>query len=183
MLGAVLRLVYDCNRPPESPGTMVTRSEIYEMPGNRDLSPTARLERIDAVCRPFQETLAGLVKAGASILSMLGTVHGFEPVFHGQPRDVESGIVHGKDERLARAMIGAIPEGLSFETHLNDPHCAADGVACTPYRHDMKNGLLNVMIEIRNDLIRTRKRQSDMTACLVAWIRQARAGFGKDGIA
>lgn len=183
VLGAVSRLVYDCNRPSESPSAMATRSEIYEIPGNRDLSRKARLERIDAVCRPFHETLAGLVKAGTGTLSLLVTVHSFAPVFHDRPRAVEIGIVHGKDDRLARAMIDVIPEGISFETRLNEPYSAVDGVAYTIDRHGAANGLLNVMIEIRSDLIRTRRRQLDMADRLVAWIRQARAGFGRDGIA
>ncbi|MDE0521028.1 MAG: N-formylglutamate amidohydrolase [Boseongicola sp.] len=64
--GAVSRLVHDCYRPSESPSAMATRSETREIPENRDLSRRARLERIDAVFKPFHETLAGLVKAGAA---------------------------------------------------------------------------------------------------------------------
>ena len=182
-LGAISRLVYDCNRPPESPSAMVTRSEIYEIPGHRDLSPTTRLERVNAVCKPLDETLAKLVKAGAGALSLLVTVRRFEPVLRDRPTDVEIGIVHGKDKRLARALVAAIPEGLSFDTRLNEPCGAAEGVAHTLDRHGAANGLLNVMIEIRGDLVRARRRQSDLAARLVAWIRQARAGFGRDGSA
>ena len=183
VLGAVSRLVYDCNRPPESPSAMVTSSKIHETPGNRDLSPTTHLERINAVCKPLRETLAGLVKAGASTLSLLVKVHRFEPALHDRPKDVGIGIVHGKDEPLARALIAAIPEGFSFKVRLNEPCGAADGVACAPDSHGAANGLLNVAIEILGDVIRARKRQSDFAARLVARIRQERAGFGRDGIA
>ena len=162
---------------------MATRSEIHEIPGYRDLSRKARLERIDAVCKPFQETLAGLVKAGASALSQLVTVHGFAPAFHDRPRNMEIGIVRCKDDRRARATIDVIPEGFPFETRLNEPYSAADGVAYTIDRHGAANELLNVMIEIRSDLIRTTRRQLDMADRLVAWIQEARAVFGRDGIA
>ncbi|MDE0521029.1 MAG: N-formylglutamate amidohydrolase [Boseongicola sp.] len=111
------------------------------------------------------------------------TVHSFAPVLHDRPRDVEIGIVHGEDDRLARAMMDVIPEGLSFETRLSEPYSAADGVALTIDRRGATNGLLNVMIEIRSDLICTTRRQLDMADRLVAWIRLARAGFGREGIA
>ena len=35
------RLVYDCNRPPDSPGAMPETSEVYPVPGNAALSPEA----------------------------------------------------------------------------------------------------------------------------------------------
>ncbi|MXX88093.1 MAG: N-formylglutamate amidohydrolase [Boseongicola sp. SB0677_bin_26] len=180
VLGAVSRLVYGSNRPSDSPGAMAT---WHEIPGNRDLSRTARLDRIDAVCKPFHETLAGLVKAAASTLSLLVTVHSFAPVFRDRPWEVENGIFHGKDDRLARTTIDVVPEGFSFGTRLNETYSAADGVAHTIDRHGAANELLNVIIEIRSDLIRTTKRKLDMADRLVAWIQEARAGFGRDGIA
>lgn len=183
VLGAVSRLLYDSNRPSESPVAMAARSEIYEIPGNRDLSRKARLERVDVVCKPFHETLAGLVKAAVGTLSLLVTVHGFAPVSHDRPREVENGIFHGKDDLLARTTIDVIPEGFSFETRLNEPYSVADGAAHTSDRRGAANGLLNAMIEIRCDLIRTRRRHLDVAGRFVAWIRQARAGFGRDGTA
>ncbi|MDE0347094.1 MAG: N-formylglutamate amidohydrolase [Boseongicola sp.] len=160
VFGAVSRLAYGSNRPSDSPVAMATRREIHEIPGYRDLSRKARLERIDAVCKPFHETLAILVKAAASTLSLLVTVHSF-----------------------ARTTIDVIPEGFSFETRPNEPYSAADGVALTNDRRGAANGLLNVMIETRSDLIRTGRRQLDMADRLVAWTRQAGAGFGRDGTA
>ena len=111
------------------------------------------------------------------------TVRSFAPVFLDRPRDVEIGIVHGEDDRLARAMIDVIPEGFSFETRLSEPFSAANGVAYTIDRRGGANEFLNVMIEIRNDFIRTTRRQLDVADRLVAWTRQALAGFGRDGIA
>ena len=101
-----------------------------------------------------------MVKAAASTLSLLVTVHSF-----------------------ARTTIDVIPEGFSFETRPNEPYSAADGVALTNDRRGAANGLLNVMIETRSDLIRTGRRQLDIADRLVAWTRQAGAGFGRDGTA
>ena len=46
LLNAVLvasqasRLLYDCNRPPSATSAMPTRSELIDIPGNKDLSAT-----------------------------------------------------------------------------------------------------------------------------------------------
>ena len=53
----VSRLVYDCNRPPEAQSAIPEKSEIYDIPGNTQLSPAQRQERIERVYRPFEAAL------------------------------------------------------------------------------------------------------------------------------
>ena len=50
-------LVYDCNRPPEAQSAIPEKSEIYDIPGNTQLSPAQRQERIERVYRPFEAAL------------------------------------------------------------------------------------------------------------------------------
>ena len=45
-----------------------------------------------------------------------------------------------------------------------------DGVAHTLDEHGHKNGLLNVMLEIRNDLIATEAQQQDWGERLAPWV-------------
>ena len=45
----VSRLIYDCNRGPDRPGAMPTRSEVHDIPGNAAISPEERLARTHAV--------------------------------------------------------------------------------------------------------------------------------------
>ncbi len=49
----VSRLVYDCNRPPNSPDAMRDQSEQIDIPGNRNLSVADRAERVNTVYQPF----------------------------------------------------------------------------------------------------------------------------------
>ena len=44
--GAVSRLVYDCNRPPDAPDAMPSKSEIFDIPGNAHLSQSERDSRV-----------------------------------------------------------------------------------------------------------------------------------------
>ncbi len=150
------RLVYDCNRPPESPSAMPVVSEIYDIPGNADLSDADRYARTSALYIPFHDRISQLVAARDQ--TVLVTIHSFTPVYHGKPRTVEIGILHDADTRLADAML-AHAGGSSFKVERNAPYGPEDGVTHTLRLHALPSGLLNVMIEVRNDLIQDEKGQ------------------------
>lgn len=57
----VSRLVYDCNRAPDSDTAIVSRSETEDILGNEGLSPSQRAQRVEAVYHPFSQALADLI--------------------------------------------------------------------------------------------------------------------------
>ncbi|SLN15791.1 N-formylglutamate amidohydrolase [Ruegeria meonggei] len=175
--GGVSRLVYDCNRPPEAAGAMPTKSEDFDIPANVAMSPEERQSRIDNIYTVFSRELSDQIKQSRSSLDLMVTIHSFTPVYHGKPRSVELGLLHGRDDRFAQAMMTTLPSDPPFVTRLNQPYSAADGVAHTLDAQALPNGLLNVMIEIRNDLIQTSDQQAAMASYLVPWITETLAGF------
>lgn len=177
----VSRLVYDCNRPPDAPSAIPERSEIFDIPGNLDLSAKARAERVQNVYQPFSGAVTDCITRHRGSLELLVTVHSFTPVFHNVPRRVEIGILHGRDSRFADAMMRDANAPRQFEVQLNQPYSAADGVAHTLDLHGLSNGLLNVMIEIRNDLIADPKAQAAMADHLARWIHSTRASMQDAG--
>lgn len=146
----VSRLVYDCNRPPEAPDAIPERSEVIEIPGNRSLSHQDKARRVEEVYLPFKKCLSETLDGFATPPALV-TVHSFTPVWHGRRRDVELGLLHDADDRLARAALDVAPATL--DTRLNAPYSASDGVTHTLREHALPRGLPNVMLEIRNDLI------------------------------
>lgn len=149
------RLIYDCNRPPESPAAMPEKSEIYEIPGNRDLAPAERYARTAALYIPFHDRVSAEVSriAGEGREPVVVTIHTFTPVYFGKPREVEIGILHDTDSRLADAMLEAAALG-PYRVERNSPYGPEDGVTHTLRLHALPLGLANVMIEVRNDLVR-----------------------------
>ncbi|KAA2315166.1 N-formylglutamate amidohydrolase [Pseudooceanicola sediminis] len=146
--GRVSRLVYDCNRPPDVPSAMPVRSETIDVPGNAALTPAQRAARTDAIYRPFQAALSAVLERhGGAVV----TVHSFTPLWHGTRRDTEIGLLHDSDARLATAMMTNWSGPLKAE--LNAPYSATDGVTHTLAEHAIPRGRLNVMIEVRNDLL------------------------------
>ncbi|MDX3925049.1 MAG: N-formylglutamate amidohydrolase [Shinella sp.] len=150
------RLAYDCNRPPQSPDAVPETSEIYPIAGNANLSAELLRERAEALYFPFRERVAQLIRerVGAGRAPVVVTVHSFTPVYHGRVRTVEIGILYDEDSRLADLMMSAGEEAALYDIRRNEPYGPADGVTHTLKEHALSNGLLNVMIEVRNDLIR-----------------------------
>jgi predicted N-formylglutamate amidohydrolase len=60
------RLVYDVNRPPDSPQAIRAASEIYDIPANQNLSAGERNARIEAIYRPFHDAIAERIEARAA---------------------------------------------------------------------------------------------------------------------
>ena len=177
--GCISRLVYDCNRPPEVESSIPAKSEIYEIPGNSNLSEADRTLRVASVYAPFRRLLGREIHRRKGSVQSIVTVHSFTPIFHGRKRDVEVGILHGQDPGFARAMMASVPEDLNMVARLNEPYSAADGVAHTLDVHGVANGFLNVMIEIRNDLIQTKSQQEEIGAKLASWISDTLADTSK----
>ena len=152
--GEVSRLIYDCNRPPDAESAMPARSELFDIPGNVGLAQAEREHRTRTVYEPFKACVEE-VMARAGSQRALVTIHSFVPVYHGKPRAVELGILHDADTRLADAMLEAAPRHTTMNTLRNEPYGPEDGVTHTLKLHGLSNGVPNVMIEVRNDLVAT----------------------------
>lgn len=184
--GAVLvhaplsRLVYDLNRAPDHPGAMPERSEVFDIPGNRGLTPAQRLARTRALYLPFHETLRGEIAAlvACGRRPALIAVHSFTPVFHGAPRDVEFGVIHDDDTALTDAVMGAAT-GCGLVTRLNEPYSAEGDVTHTIRLHAAPLNLLNTMLEVRNDLIATSQGQADIAARIAPVLESALRAVGR----
>lgn len=168
----VSRLVYDCNRPPEAPGAMPPKSEKFTIPGNENLTDADRKERVDQVYRPFLSLLYQTITDAVNE-PVMATIHSFTPVYNGQSRAVEIGILHDRDTRLADAMLALASDFTSLNVQRNEPYGPQDGVTHTLQLHGLENGLMNVMIEVRNDLIATPEDQQKIAKMLANLISAA----------
>ncbi|MDO9414608.1 MAG: N-formylglutamate amidohydrolase [Pararhizobium sp.] len=174
------RLVYDCNRPPEADAAMPATSEIFPIPGNADISPEERQARAEALYFPFRDAISAFLmgrrKAGRPCV--LVTMHSFTPVYHGVAREVEVGILHDTDKRLADLMLKHGEAG-PYDIRRNEPYGPADGVTHTLIEHGLKTGRFNVMIEIRNDLIQDEAGQKVMAGYLAGLLLKSIADLAK----
>jgi predicted N-formylglutamate amidohydrolase len=177
--GTVSRLVYDCNRPPDAHDAMPAKSEQIAVPGNTRLSQADRDARVATYYAPFRDMLSAQI--AQTVSPVIVTIHSFTPVYHGQPRTVEIGVLHDSDARLADAMLDSAARHTSMNVGRNQPYGPADGVTYTLKEHGLSDGHLNVMLEIRNDLIATSAAQQSMADTLADWIADAFARTDQKG--
>lgn len=174
----VSRLVYDCNRPPDARDAMPARSEIIEIPGNRDLTPPQKAARVACYYEPFRSALAQLV--ARTVEPVLVTIHSYTPVYHGQTRAVEIGVLHDADARLADVLLGIADEHVGLNVQRNQPYGPENGVTHTLKEHALPTGHLNVMLEIRNDLIASEDQQTKIAAMITGWLKAALMQMGQE---
>lgn len=170
--GGVSRLLYDCNRPPEAESAMPQRSEVFDIPGNMDLSDAERELRVEQIYQPFRATVEQMLAMVAP--QALITVHSFTPVYHGATRSVEIGILHDRDTRLADGMLAAMAGG-THDVQRNAPYGPEDGVTHSLKLYGLQNNVANVMLEVRNDLLRTEAQIAHMADVIEAGLRAALA--------
>lgn len=171
----VSRLIHDLNRPPHAEAAMPHKSEVYDIPGNRALSARARVVRAAAVYLPFHQALQRLIveRLAQHKAPVLVTIHSFTPVYFGQPRALEFGVIHDGDGRFAQHVLAGV-DGLTAA--LNEPYSAADGVTHLIRLHALPYDLPHAMLEIRNDLIADSAAQAAMAARLAPALRAALEG-------
>jgi predicted N-formylglutamate amidohydrolase len=169
------RLIYDCNRPPASPGAMPEKSEVYDIPGNANLTDAQKNARTEALYIPFHDAIRALIRdrKADGQETVIVTVHSFTPVYHGKTRAVEIGILHDEDSRLADSMLAVANAAPQYKVERNEPYGPADGVTHTLVLHGLSNGLRNVMIEVRNDLIADQAGQGVVASYLTRLLQQS----------
>jgi predicted N-formylglutamate amidohydrolase len=172
--GATSRLVYDLNRPLESPTAIPPVSEVFEIPGNQGLSDTARRDRFDRLHTPFHNALAETVATQRARVAgpvALITVHSFTRIYLGQERAVELGYLFHSDGALAQAALQVELTRCQYASALNEPYGAGDGVTYTLEKHGESQGLPALMIEVQNDLIETPEGAAAMADHLAETLR------------
>ena len=107
--------------------------------------------------------------------AILVTIHSFTPVFKGNRRNLHLGILHDRDARFADRMLSLFARTNDIVVRRNEPYGPKDGVCHTLNLHAGVRGLLNVMIEIRNDLIETDKGQTEWAERLAETLQEAAA--------
>jgi predicted N-formylglutamate amidohydrolase len=164
------RLVIDPNRGTDDPTLVMQVYDGTVIPGNRGID-AAEIAARRALCYdPYHRALADL--AGARADRVLVAIHSFTPQMRGgAPRPWEIGILHGKDARLALPLLDLLRAEGDLCVGENEPyggHLDGDSID----KHALAAGRPNVLIELRNDVIRTAGQQAAWAARLAPMIRR-----------
>jgi predicted N-formylglutamate amidohydrolase len=177
------RLVIDCNRAPEHPTSIPEISELTEIPGNRGLDPSERESRRRAIFAPYHNGIASLLdgRQAAGRRTILIAMHSFTPVFKGEARAVEVGVLYNRDNRLARIMLDLLRGEGDLVVGDNAPYAITDTSDYTVPVHGERRGLPHVEIEIRQDLIAELAGQDAWAVRLARLLAAADDRLGESG--
>lgn len=174
---AVSRLVYDCNRPFGAIDAIPEKSEVFEIPGNQNLSKAEIRRRYEKYYLPFEMSVSELLDEFTEP-PMLVTIHSFTPVYWGEKREVDVGIIFDQDSRLSNRMFQIAPQQSNLCIELNQPYGPEDGVTHTLNLHGNRNSLLNSMIEVKNDLLGSVEKCQEIAVTLATMISASASHFG-----
>jgi predicted N-formylglutamate amidohydrolase len=172
------RLVIDANRASDAHDLVPIKSDGVAIPGNMDLTSSDRAARIDSFHRPFHDSVAALIEtrqSHAPIKAMVA-IHSFTPQLSTkktQARPWHVGLLFHRDERLAHAVATQCQDEPDLVIGLNEPYAPTDGVYYTIDRHATAQNMLNLLIEVRNDLLRTAHDIEMWAQRLARWISNA----------
>ncbi len=149
------RLVCDCNRKPEVASFIPENGEEVAVPGNKNVSLEERRAREDEIFWPFHKAVAGALDArkSAGRKTLLVTVHSFTPVFFGEKRPWEIGVLFNRDNVFSPAIAKWFQENTELCVGVNEPYAVGDETDYAIPMHGEKRGLPCVEFEFRNDLI------------------------------
>jgi predicted N-formylglutamate amidohydrolase len=161
------RLVIDCNRDPSWPSATPAVSEFTDIPGNVHLTETERTSRTTEIFRPYHDRIAALLdaRAAAGRRTVLVAMHSFTPVFKGEPRSIEVGVLYFRRTKLAEIMLDLLRAEGDLTVGENAPYALTEDSDYSIPTHGERRGLEHVEIEIRQDLIASPEGQE-------AWARR-----------
>lgn len=156
LLSNFSRLVIDPNRGEDDPTLLMKIYDGTLIPSNRHADNAELQRRLDMCYHPYHAAHAELSARPATVLL---SIHSFTPQLNGRPRRPwEIGVLHANDKRLTDPLLAALRAQGDLTVGDNEPyggHLPGDSVD----RHALRQGRPNVLIELRNDEIRTPDQQ------------------------
>jgi len=162
------RLIVDPNRPtkPYSPTLFRDTAEHKPIYFNKDLSNEEKEKRIKEYHLPYHNELRNLVKLLRP--SLILSLHSFTPLYEGNIREVEVGVLYNKQESLANELNSHL-RGCGYDSRINEPWSGLKGfmyAAASVETQEMKG----IMLEFRQDLAVQKEWRTIMIQHLVTFL-------------
>ena len=154
VLSAVSRLVCDVNRPIEDDTLILRELEGHPLTFNQDVDVDEIQTRVEQYYIPFHRAVHDHLQSRLSHSPppLILAVHSFTPVYMGNKRDMEIGIIY--DSRCpdkAKRLNDAFVE-YGFAVAMNRPYSGMEGQMYSAWHHGRGNGLDYLELEMSQDL-------------------------------
>lgn len=157
ILSGFSRLVIDPNRGEHDPTLIMQLYDGTIIAGNRHLDLEARNWRLENCYRPYHNALTDLLASRSA--PKIIAIHSFTAQLAGRAkRPWHVGVLHNGDRWLSQPMLARLRTESDLCIGENEPyygHLPGDSID----RHALRHNRPNILIELRNDLIRSESQQ------------------------
>lgn len=167
------RLVIDCNRPFESPGSIPRLSEATSIPGNDGIDSDEVAARRREIFAPYHTRIAQTLdrRAEKRMPTILISLHSFTPLYAGVARPWHVGTLYQNGYGLPPLLLELLRAEGSLVVGDNEPYAVSDATDYTIPVHGERRRLINSGIEIRQDLITEASGQEEWAERLARILR------------
>ncbi|MDB4975744.1 MAG: hypothetical protein JWN48_4085 [Myxococcaceae bacterium] len=172
VLARFTRLLADPNREESHADVFRTQADGEPVLLNLGLDEADKARRIEGYHRPYHAAVdAALAAVDAPVLL---SVHSFTPLYQGQPRDVQLGVLFNRDQTEALALGAALSAQLD-EVAYNEPWSGRMGLIYSAERHADRHGRRALELEVRQDLAVQPAYRARLVRVLAAFFSSLRA--------
>lgn len=169
------RLVVDCNRPVDAHDAIPESSDGTEIPGNRNLTISARQMRFDEIFTPFHQAVSAILEQIER--QAVFAIHSFTPVLGKEERPWDLAFLFRKDQATSAKLAAAVRRlDPSATIGMNVPYAIDDKSDWFVPHHGEGRGLAHSLIEIRNDHLNSDQSCRSWAALLSGAIKEFLAG-------
>lgn len=162
VLSRFCRLLIDPNRGTDDPTLIMRLSDGAVVPGNAQITTEDVQHRIDTYYEPYHAAIDAIVDEALACghVPALVSIHSYTDIYGSTSRHWHCGILWDKDLRLAVPLIERLRADEDIIVGDNEPYTGQLFGDCM-YKHGTAKGLPHVLIEIRQDLIRSEEGQKE----------------------
>lgn len=171
VLARFTRLLVDPNREENHDDVFRAFADGQPVLFNHGLEDEERERRIAGYHRPYHEAVDRALSATRA--PVLLSIHSFTPVYQGEVRDVELGVLFNHDEQPALELGAALAEHFPNVAY-NEPWSGRLGLIYAAERHAQRHGRLALELEVRQDLASDPRYRAKLVSVLSRFFRSAR---------
>ena len=163
------RLLIDANRGIDDPTLIMKISDGEIIKGNKDISflinCSEKKHRINTYYNTYHNKISEIIDRSLkkNIFPAIISIHSFTPFFGQNKRSTELGILWDSDNRLPDIFFSYLSKNYKDINVGNNKPYTGRMKNDTLYRHGTKQGLANILIEIRQDLIIDSAKQKEFS--------------------
>ncbi|MDA9034277.1 N-formylglutamate amidohydrolase [Hyphomicrobiales bacterium] len=159
------RLLIDTNRGVDDPTLIMKISDDNVVDGNKNISfqnnCDEKKKRIKFFYEIYHSKISDIINKAISknVFPAIISIHSFTPLWKGKKRSTDLGILWDSDDRLSNIFFSYLNKNYKDMDIGNNIPYSGRMKNDTLFKHGTSQGLANILIEIRQDLILDSKKQ------------------------